>query len=163
VLAQEGIVGIKTGSGLNSGANFLFAANATIDGHTIVVYGCVMGQPTLDGAFSTAQSLIAAMSAALHVRRVMSRHQSIATYTTPWGPQTDLISADDVDLAEWPGMVLRQRLDATSIVVDKPLPSSTVEGHEHLVLGDYVLDVPLVTADPLYPPGRFWRVTRISF
>ena len=163
VLAQEGIVGIKTGSGLNSGANFLFAANATVDGHTIVVYGCVMGQPTLDLAFSTAQSLIAAMSAALHVRRVMSRHQSIATYTTPWGPQTDLISADDVDLAEWPGMVLRQRLDANSIVVDKPLPSSTVEGHEHLLLGDYVLDVPLVTADPLYPPGRFWRLTRISF
>jgi serine-type D-Ala-D-Ala carboxypeptidase (penicillin-binding protein 5/6) len=163
VLGQSGIVGIKTGSGLNSGANFLFAANATVDGHTIVVYGCVMGQPTLDAAFNAATSLIGAMSSTLHVRRVMSRHQSIATYTTPWGPQTDLVSADDVDLAEWPGMVLRQRLDANSIVLDKPIPSSTVEGHEHVVLGDYVLDVPLVTADPLYPPGRFWRLTRISY
>jgi len=163
VLAEDGIIGIKTGSGFNTGANFLFAANATVDGHTIVVYGCVMGVPTLDLAFSSAKTLIAAMSSTLHVRRVITRHQSIATYTTPWGPQTDLISADDVDVAEWPGMVLRQRLDANSIVVEKPLPSSTVEGHQHLVLGDYVLDVPLVTADPLYPPGRFWRVTRISF
>ena len=162
-LGKVGIFGIKTGSGLNTGANFLFAANATVDGHTIVVYGCVMGQPSLDIAFSSAQTLIRAMSAALHVRRVLSRHQSVATYTTPWGEQTDLVSADDVDLAEWPGMVLRHHLDAKQIVIDKPLPSSTVEGTEHIVLGDYVLDVPLVTADPLYPPGRFWRLTRISF
>jgi hypothetical protein len=59
-------------------------------------------------------------------------------------------------------MVLRQRLDAPSIVVDKPLPAGTHEGSEHIVLGDYVLDVPLVTAGPLYPPGRAWRLTRLA-
>jgi hypothetical protein len=31
------------------------------------------------------------------------------------------------------------------------------------MLGDYNLDVPLITADPLYPPGRLWRLTRVSF
>jgi hypothetical protein len=60
-------------------------------------------------------------------------------------------------------MVLRQRLNAPAIVIDRPLPSHTREGSEHVVLGDYDLDVPLVTADPLYPPGRLWRVTRVSF
>ena len=58
--------------------------------------------------------------------------------------------------------MVRQRLDAKAIVIDKPLPSSTVEGTEHVVLGDYALDIPLVTADPLYPPGRLWRLTRVS-
>ena len=162
VLGQSGILGIKTGSGLNSGANFLFAANVSVDGHTIVVYGCVMGQPTLDVAFTAAKTLIGAMSAVLHVKRVISRNQSIATYVTPWGAQTDLVSQVDVDLAEWPGMILRQHLSANTIVVDHPLPSSTREGAEHLVLGNYDLDVPLITADPLYPPGRFWRLTRLS-
>lgn len=162
-LGKDGIFGIKTGSGFDTGANYLFAASVTIDNHVIVLYGCVMGPPTLDLAFSSARALIVAVSAALHVRRVISRHQSVATYSTPWGAQTDLISADDVDIAEWPGMVLRQRLDANEVVFDKPLPSSTLEGHEHVVLGDYVLDVPLVTADPMYPPGRFWRLTRVSF
>jgi D-alanyl-D-alanine carboxypeptidase (penicillin-binding protein 5/6) len=163
VLGQSGIVGIKTGSGLNTGANYLFAANATVDGHTIVVYGCVMGQPTLDAAFAGAKALLAAMSSGLHVRRVIARNQSIATYTMPWGAQSDLVSTVDVDLAEWPGMVLRQHLAANAIVVEQPLPSRTKEGTEHLVLGEYVLDVPLVTADPLYPPGRLWRLTRVSF
>lgn len=161
-LGQQGIIGIKTGSGLNSGANFLFAASVPVDGHQIVLFGCVMGQATLDTAFSAAKALLAAMQAALHVKRVIARNDTVATYTTPWGAQTDLVSAVDVDLVEWPGMVLRQRLDANRIVVDKPLPAGTKEGTEHMVLGDYVLDVPLVTADPIYPPGRFWRLTRLS-
>src|SRR5437867_2571403 len=93
---------------------------------------------------------------------IVAGNEAVATYTTPWGAQSDLVSADDVDVVEWPGMVVRQRLDAKSIVIDKPLPSSTPEGTEHVVLGDYDLDVPLVTADPLYPPGRLWRLTRVT-
>jgi len=162
VLGQGGIIGIKTGSGLNSGANFLFAANVTVDGHPITVYGCVMGQLTLTTAFASAQSLVASMSTALHVRREIAHNQTIATYTTPWGAQSDLVSLVDVDLVEWPGMVLRQRLVTNPITLDQPLPASTPEGFVHMVLGDYNLDVPLVTADPLYPPGRLWRLTRLS-
>jgi len=162
-LGLDGIVGIKTGSGLATGANFLFAANVTVDGVTVVAYGCVMGQPTLDIAFSAAEALINTVSADLHVRRVIARGQAVASVAMPWGAQTDLISAVDVDLAEWPGMVLRQRLDAAPLVVDHPLPPTTRVGSEHVVLGDYVVDVPLVTADQLYPPGRFWRITRLSF
>lgn len=162
VLGQEGIVGMKTGSGLSSGANFLFAASLPVDGYPIMLFGCVMGQATLAAAFSAAKELLAALQATLHVRRVIERNQTVATYVTPWGPQTDLVSTVDVDLVEWPGMVLRQRLQARSIVVDQPLPAATKEGVEHVVLGDYVLDVPLATADPLYPPGRFWRLTRLG-
>ena len=83
-------------------------------------------------AFADAKKLIAATSPALHVRRILSRNEAVATYTTPWGAQSDLVSADDVDVVEWPGMVVRQRLDAKSIVIDKPLPSSTPEGTEHV-------------------------------
>lgn len=163
VLGQSGIIGIKTGSGLNLGANFLFAASVTVDGHQVVIYGCVMGQATLDRAFAAAKVLIGALQPGLHVRRVIERNETVGTYVTPWGETTDLVSSVAVDLVEWPGMVLRQRLDARAIVIDHPLPAGTVEGTEHVVLGDYLLDVPLVTADPLFPPGRFWRLTRLSF
>jgi serine-type D-Ala-D-Ala carboxypeptidase (penicillin-binding protein 5/6) len=161
-LAHGGIFGIKTGSGLDSGANFLFAANATVDSHTIVVYGCVMGQPTLDAAFTAAENLITAMSSALHVHRVLERNQTVAVYNTAWGEQADVVSQFDVDLVEWPGMVLRERLESPQLAVDKPLPSSTRTGVEHLTLGDYNVDVGLATANPLFPPGRFWRLTRVA-
>jgi len=161
-LAHSGIFGIKTGSGLDSGANFLFAANASVDSHTIVVYGCVMGQPTLGAAFSAAENLITAVSSALHVKRVLERNQTVAIYNTVWGEQAEVVSQFDVDLVEWPGMVLRERLDAPPLAVDKALPSSTRAGVEHMTLGDYSFDVSLATANPLFPPGRFWRLTRVA-
>ena len=163
VLGQSGIIGIKTGSGLADGANFLFAADASIDSHNVTLYGCVMGLPTLALAFAAAKRLLASMRSNLHVRRIIAKNQAVATYATPWGGQSDLISTVDVDLIEWPGMILRQRLDASAIVVDKPIAPGTREGFEHVVLGDYTLDVELVTASPLYPPGRAWRLTRINF
>jgi D-alanyl-D-alanine carboxypeptidase (penicillin-binding protein 5/6) len=161
VLGQSGIIGIKTGSGLNTGANFLFAANISVDGVPINFFGCVMGQPTLDDSFAVAKQLIGALQSAMHVRKVIVKNQTVATYVTPWGAQTDLVSTVDVELIEWPGMVLRQRLDAHPLVLDKPLPAGTPEGSEHMVLGDYILDIPLVTAGAMYPPGRFWRLTRL--
>jgi D-alanyl-D-alanine carboxypeptidase (penicillin-binding protein 5/6) len=163
VIGQSGIVGIKTGSGLAEGANFLFAATAPVDGHPVTMYGCVMGQPTLARAFAAAKTLIASMQSALHVRRVIARNQAVARYTTPWGGQADLLSTVDVDLVEWPGMILRQRLDARSLVIDKPVDPGTPEGSEHMVLGDYSFDVPLVTGSALFPPGRLWRLTRVNF
>src|SRR5262245_30239088 len=98
VLGQGGIVGIKTGSGLNTGANFLYASKVTTDGHDVLLFGCVMGQPSLAAAFDRAKRLIAAMTPAIHVRRFISRNDSVATYTTPWGNVSDLVSAADVDL-----------------------------------------------------------------
>lgn len=163
VLGQSGIVGIKTGSGLDLSANFLFAATAPVDGYPVTMYGCVMGQSTLARAFAVAKALIASMQSSLHVRRVIAKNQAVAAYAAPWGGQSDLLSTVDVNLVEWPGMILRQRLDASALVIDKPLPAGTAGGSEHLVLGDYSLDIPLVTGSPLYPPGRLWRLTRINF
>ena len=162
-LGQSGIIGIKTGSGLAEGANFLFAATATVDGRPVTLYGCVMGQPTLAIAFAAARTLIASMVPSLHVRRVIARNQAVAGYAAPWGGQADLVSTTDLDLVEWPGMILRQRLDARALLINQPVNAGTPAGSEHVVLGDYSFDVPLVTGSPLYPPGRLWRLTRINF
>ncbi len=155
--------GADAGSVSTTGANFLFGATVTVDGKPIVVFGCVMGQPTLDVAFATAKVLIASLQATLHIRQVITRNQTIATYVTAWGNQSDLVSPVDVIVLAWPGMVLRQRLDVLPIVVDRPIPAGTKKGNVHIVLGDYNLDVPLVTSDPLFPPGRLWRLTRVTF
>jgi hypothetical protein len=37
-----------------------------------------------------------------------------------------------------------------------PTASLHTQDIEHVVLGDYSLDVELVTGSPLYPPGRLW-------
>jgi serine-type D-Ala-D-Ala carboxypeptidase (penicillin-binding protein 5/6) len=161
-LGQSGIIGIKTGSGLNSGANFLFAASATIGGLPLTLYGCVMGQPTLDAAFKAAVALIGAMQQALSVRKVIAQNDVVGTYTTEWGSHSDLIATQDVILVEWPGMILRQRLDVQTPAVDRSVPSGMPAGQLHVVLGDQQVDAPLVTAGALDPPGIVWRLLRIN-
>ena len=161
-LGQDGIVGIKTGSGLAQGANFLFAATVTVTGHQVTIFGCVMGQPTLGAAFSAARALIRAMQPALTVKQELARNQAVGGYDTPWGTHSDLISTVDVPLVEWPGMILRERLDARVLSIDRPVNPGTPAGTVHVVMGDYDLAVPVVTANQLYPPGRLWRLTRLS-
>jgi D-alanyl-D-alanine carboxypeptidase (penicillin-binding protein 5/6) len=163
VLGQSGIIGIKTGSGLNSGANFLFAAAATVDGGQMTLYGCVMGQPTLDAAFKAAVALLDTMKSALKVRQIIARNEVVGRYEIAWGGHSDLVASTNVTLVLWPGMILRQRLDTPTPVIDRPLARGTSAGKLKLVLGDQHVDVPLVTKGSLDPPGSFWRLTRINF
>jgi D-alanyl-D-alanine carboxypeptidase (penicillin-binding protein 5/6) len=158
-LGEAGIIGIKTGSGF--GANFLFAASVTVGGFTITIYGCVMGLPTLDAAFASAKALIYAMQPQLHIVRALSKYVSVGSYELPWGGRSDLLSTANVDLVEWPGMILRQTVRAPALTIKNAIPSGTPAGVLNMVLGDYNLDVPLTTSDAIYPPGRFWRLTRI--
>jgi D-alanyl-D-alanine carboxypeptidase (penicillin-binding protein 5/6) len=161
-LGQSGIIGIKTGSGLNSGANFLFAAAATIGGLPLTLYGSVMGQPTLDAAFTEAEALIGAMKAALSVRKVIAQNDVVGSYKTEWGSHSDLVATQDVILVEWPGMILRERLDVQTPTVDGPLAGGTSAGKLHVVLGDQQVDLPLITGSALDPPGIMWRLLRIN-
>ena len=161
-LGQSGIVGIKTGSGLNLGASFLFAADATIDGRQLTLYGCVMGQPTLDAAFTEAEALVGSLRDALRVRQVIAVYDVVGAYQTAWGGNSVLEATKGVMLVEWPGMILHQRLDAKTVAVDGPVPSGMSGGTLHVALGDQLVDVPLVTEGSLDPPGTAWRLFRIN-
>ena len=72
------------------------------------------------------------------------------------------MATTDATLVEWPGMILRQRLDAPSLVIDGPVEGGTAAGNLHIVLGDQQIDVPLVTAGSLDPPGMTWRLLRTN-
>ena len=161
-LGQSGIIGIKTGSGLDSGANFLFAASATVDGQPLTLFGGIMGQPTLEAAFTEAKALIGAMQAALSVDKVVARNDVVGAYRTDWGSSADLLATADVTLVEWPGMILRQQIEAKALTIDGTVPAGAPAGKLHVVLGDQQVDIPLVTAGSLDPPGLIWRLLRIG-
>lgn len=160
-LGKDGINGIKTGSGLAQGANFLFSAEILIAGHPVTIFGCVMGLPTLQMAFDVARGLIRALQPGLTVVTELRRQQIVGSYDTPWGWHSDVVSTTQLDLVEWPGLILRQSLLGRTLNVDQPLDPGTSAGTLHVVLGDYDLQMPLVTADVIYPPGKFWRLTRL--
>src|SRR5260370_14479500 len=100
---------MKTGSGFE-GANFLFAASTTVGSFTKIVFGCVMGLPTLDDAFAAAKALIAAVQPNLVVKRILSKYQAGGSYELPWRGHPGLLSSPHVDPLDQPGHILRQRV-----------------------------------------------------
>jgi hypothetical protein len=101
------------------------------------------------------------MQPQLHIVRALSKYVSVGSYELPWGGRSDLLSTTNVDLVEWPGMILRQSVRSPALTIKTAVPAGTSAGVLNMVLGDYNLDVPLTTSDPIFPPGRFWRLTRI--
>lgn len=160
-LGQSGIIGIKTG--VNAGATFLFAASYSVDGHSLTIYGCVMGQPTVATAFERAIALVGTMRTALKMRPLVARNDVVGAYNAPWGSHVDLLAMGDVTFVEWPGMILHERLDTMTLAGDGSLPKGTPVGTLHLVLGDQQADVPLQTASSFDPPGLLWRMSRINW
>jgi len=85
ILGQDGIIGIKTGSGIGTAtgsppiSNFVFASKQTTGPQTYVIYGAVMGQDTLADAFKVTMALIDSVKAGraipeLPCRGCRSRH-----------------------------------------------------------------------------------------
>jgi hypothetical protein len=102
------------------------------------------------------------MQATLRVRKVIANNDVVGTYKTEWGSHSDLVATQDVILIEWPGMILRERLDVQTPAVDTPVASGTAAGKLHVVLGDQQVDVALITTGTLDPPGMVWRLLRIN-
>jgi hypothetical protein len=99
----------------------------------------------------------------LRVRQVVSVYDVVGAYESPWGGSYVLEASTGATLVEWPGMILRQHLDAKTLVIDGRMPGGISEGKLHLVLGEQQVDVPLVTEGALDPPSLAWRLFRINF
>ena len=153
-VGQGGIAGIKTGSSPQAGACFLFSSPQR--GYTIV--GAVMGMGSLDDAFAATKALIKAAAAAIQVTAVASKDQPVGRYEAPWGSRTDIIATDQLLLVEWPGLLVRTRLEAPA--AKAPLPPGSAAGALFVTLGEQQVRLPLVTADPLFQPGNRWRFLR---
>ncbi len=166
ILGQDGIIGIKTGSGIGTAtgslpiSNFVFASKQTTGAQTYVIYGAVMGQDTLADAFKVTMALIDAVKPAVQYQSYLAEGAVVATYSAPWGSKSDLKASHRVSYFTWPGMKLRRSLTLASVTA--PVEAGRQVGHLSLSLGEQVTSVPLTTASALDKPGLRWRLTRIS-
>jgi len=161
-LGQDGIFGIKTGNITAGGAIYLFAGNVQLSSGTkLYLVGAVQGLPTLDGAFTAAKTLLTAAHTALQMQHVVSKNQTVGRYDLPWGGGSDVVASQDLDVLVWGGTVVRTSLRADA--VSPPVSPRTSVGSLRVTAGDAVFDLPVANADQLDPPGRFARLTRVTW
>ena len=164
-LGQDGIVGIKTGSGVAVAtggpplSNFVFASKQTAGGQPYVIYGAVMGQDTLADAFNATLRMIDAVKPVVQAQSVVAAGDVVASYRAPWGSKSDIRADKSVSYFSWPGLKITRSF--TVAAVTAPVESGRQVGHLIVSLGAQTTNVPLTTGAELPEAGKGWRLTRI--
>lgn len=157
-LGQENIIGVKTGSSPDGGANFVFASSHSLDGRPVTILGAVMGLNTLDEAFAASKALIREVRANLSIRHVISAHEALGSYRAPWGSRSDIVAVNALDIVSWPGLAVRTHFQARP--VNAPLAAGSTVGTCSISAGDQVLQTPIVTRSALGKVPTRYRLTR---
>src|SRR5258708_6755116 len=121
VLGQDGIVGVKTGSGIGNAtgslpiSNFVFASKQTAGGQSYLIVGAVMGQDTLADPFKATLARIHAVKPPLQYQPYLPTKPAVATYQAPWGSKSDVQATRFVSFFSWPGLALRRTATLASV------------------------------------------------
>lgn len=159
LLGQDGIIGIKTGHTDQAGGCFLMAADLTVDGQPVRVYGAVLGQPNqLPGAFAASSSLLRSLTPALHLRTVSARGEVVGRYQAAWGEAGTIVTARSTAWLFEDGMTVTRQATLTSLGTS--LPAGSRVGMLLLESPGHHAEVPLVTAAAINGPDLGWRLTR---
>ncbi|GAA0717172.1 D-alanyl-D-alanine carboxypeptidase [Dactylosporangium roseum] len=156
-LGQDGIVGIKTGSTDEAGGCLLFAAEISVEGRRLRLFGAVLAPgPNLADAFAASRRLIQAGSGLVRQYRVVRAGEVVATVRGPMGRSTTLAAAGDVDVLGWPG--LTYRIDTLAAVPGR-VAAGTGAGTLKLTASATTVTVALRTTGALAPPSWWERIT----
>jgi serine-type D-Ala-D-Ala carboxypeptidase (penicillin-binding protein 5/6) len=159
LLGQGGVVGVKTGHTDEAGGCLVFAADLTIEGQPVRVYGAVMGQPNaLVGAFAATKALLGALTPALHLRTVVQRRDVIGQYRTAWDEAGSIVAADAVQWVLIDGTVVSRRVRLSQL--PSTLPAGARAGTIIVSAASHQAEIPLVIGGTIDGPSLGWRLTR---
>jgi D-alanyl-D-alanine carboxypeptidase (penicillin-binding protein 5/6) len=153
------VVGIKTGHTDEAGGCFVMAADLTIDGLSVRVYGAVMGQPNaLAGAFKASAALLQGLTPSLHAHSVVRRDDVIARFRTPWDEAGTIVASQSVTWVLLDGTAVSRQVRLDELPA--ALAAGTRVGTLVIVAGAHKAEVPLVLAASINGPDAGWRLTR---
>lgn len=155
LLGDDGVVGIKTG-GLIGSYNLLAAREVTVGETVVRVYAAVLDQPTEALRGTATDELLQQVADEVSAPTTLSAGTKIATVTTPWGTDADIVTAADASVILWN----TAQVDATT---DVDVSSARDQGD---TAGELSLAGPIdsastaltLTAD-LGAPDAWWRFT----
>ena len=161
LVGHSGIVGIKTGSTIQAGGCFLFAAHRPVLGRDELVIGAVLGQrgpSILEAALTAGQRLIDAAAGAVRPIAVNLPSSEVGRIRVPWGSEVAVRAGSGAVVLGWPGMAVS--VTVTKLPLDPPLAAGQKVATVSYRSGNQVVDRP-ATVDTRVPRASLsWRLTR---
>ncbi|MEO9254880.1 MAG: D-alanyl-D-alanine carboxypeptidase [Tepidiformaceae bacterium] len=158
LLAEPGVIGIKTGNTDEAGDCLIFAAVIGSGDSARRVYGVVLGQPTRAASFDVPRQLLAAVPPWITTTHVISKGDSVGGYVADWGATTRVTAASSIDVTTWAGTPIQ-----TTVSLDK-LSTSVSAGQKvgqltvHAGPQEFHTDV--IAQRAIAAPSSAWRIKR---
>jgi D-alanyl-D-alanine carboxypeptidase (penicillin-binding protein 5/6) len=159
VLGKDGIVGIKTGSMPQIGANFVFAAEHFVGYKQITIIGAIFGakgKEPLMQALNVAITAINSTKPYLDLKQIIKKNQLIGTLYYPNGFKTPVIAKDSIYSVVWPSKEIN-----IEVRVDKNLQLPIKKGQK---VGDLIVNakkVALIASTNINKPNIIQKLTRL--
>ncbi len=161
-LGEDGIVGIMAASTTATNGCYLFAAQKTVQGQTVTLYGVVLGQSGPDGpntaAVNAGDALVKAALASITVVPVLSAGHVAGRLVGAWGASVPVTASSSVNVIGWPG--LRVSVVARPAKLTVPVAAGTSVGVVQVRQGSRVSTAVLKSTGVLSAPSTWWRLTR---
>jgi len=159
VLGKDGIVGIKTGSMPQIGANFVFAAEHFVGYKQITIIGAIFGAQGKEPLMQALNGAITAINSTkpyLDLKQIIKKNQLIGTLYYPNGFKTPVIAKDSIYSVVWPSKEIN-----IEVRVDKNLQLPIKKGQE---VGDLIVNakiVALLASTNINKPNIIQKLTRL--
>jgi D-alanyl-D-alanine carboxypeptidase (penicillin-binding protein 5/6) len=159
VLGKDGIVGIKTGSMPQIGANFVFAAEHFVGYKQITIIGAIFGAKGKEPLMQALNGAITAINSTkpyLDLKQIIKKNQLIGTLYYPNGFKTPVIAKDSIYSVVWPSKEIN-----IEVRVDKNLQLPIKKGQK---VGDLIVNakkVALIASTNINKPNIIQKLTRL--
>ncbi len=164
VVGHGTIIGGKTGSTLEAGGCFVFAARKVVAGREVLIIGAVLGQKgpqPLAEALNAAVAMSKDAQKALRSVQLISAGQTIGTLSAPWAKPVTLVATQSVQVIGWGGLPVQQSYRAVLLNPKKPIQPNQVVGELQVQVGSQLVRVPVAAASALPAPTLGWRMKRL--
>lgn len=161
LISDPSVVGIKTGTTDEAGANLLFAArHALTETSETTIVSAIMGQPDREVLYSEAQNLLAGAYQGFGYVEVLEEAAVVGEYQAPWMDQgIPIVSSGGAIVPAWTGA------DLTPTAEAEPLEPGNAPGEQ---IGSATIQhgadstaVPLVTQGSIPEPSFWWKITNV--
>jgi serine-type D-Ala-D-Ala carboxypeptidase (penicillin-binding protein 5/6) len=154
LLADEGVVGIKTGS--LAAFNLLTGKDIAVNGIPVRAYVAVLDQPDRDARDAATRALYAQLEQELQLRPSITAGTVVGRVVTEWGEPVDIVAGADGSVVLWNG-------GAATLASEFALGEADEEGQSVgtlTVTGPLdAASVDLALAGDVEAPDAWWRLT----
>ncbi|CAN5704591.1 hypothetical protein BH23PAT2_BH23PAT2_10240 [soil metagenome] len=160
LLQEEFVVGVKTGTTDEAGANLIFAAEFPLtDTISETVVAVTLGIPDRQTNTIVSNQILQSSYLGFGFVEVVPENTAVGRYDVPWGEDVEIVSNGGITVGGWLGKSYQPTVNA-----DVMEPNTTINqdvGVLEVIEGEEVTSVPVTTSSAISEPSLWWKLLNI--